>query len=511
MLHLVEAKLSLCLPHSGHSMPSSRRVEPASSSGDVRLSRLESLMYRTALSNPGSIMTQDELTAKYKAEALDEQLKAINGLLKKSLFKAQTIGASIQYLAVAKAEASMMGKLDENEGMVYQHINDSRNEGIWTKQLKTRTNLHQTIINRCLKSLEQKQLVKAVKSVKYPTRKIYMLYGLTPSIELSGGPWYTDNELDTGFINELSMACLNYIRSKSFPKNGQSRALFPTSRTWELPSANTVHSYLRNSGLTETELDLEHVISLLDVLVYDELVEKIPYLPFALGAAAGSANDLEAYSDSGSASSSHSDTASDSQSSHSTASDVDGAGERDKRRKRKRSSRGTSTASRKRSKTKSRSKSHGKERRSSRSRSRSRSQSKTFAASSSTSESGSDTDAEDGDGVHGSAKSADFVPFVYRAIRPLSVRVGWTETPCGHCPVFDFCDESGPVNAESCNYYGGRNDELGRTIKHGWIDTTVDDDDNDNADDQPDAHEANTHEPDETQGPEQDYTLIDDD
>lgn len=38
--------------------------------------------------------------------------------------------------------------------------------GIWTKHLKGKTELHQTVINRCLKSLEQKGLIKAVKSVK---------------------------------------------------------------------------------------------------------------------------------------------------------------------------------------------------------------------------------------------------------------------------------------------------------------------------------------------------------
>ncbi|KAJ1020616.1 hypothetical protein NDA16_004009 [Ustilago loliicola] len=284
-------------------MPSAR-ASSSSAAGGAKLTKLESALYRAAQSSPGGVITQDQISEQFKHEQLDDQLQAINGLLKKSLFTAQTLNGSIQFAATAKAEAGMMGKLDENETMVYQHIKDSRNEGIWTKQLKARTGLHQTIINRCLKSLEQKQLVKAVKSVKYPTRKIYMLFGLTPSIELSGGPWYTDNELDTGFINELSMACLNFIRSKSFPKNGQSRALFPTTHTSQLPSANAVHSYLRSSGLTETELEVEHVVSLLDILVYDEQIEKIPVLPFSFGGGGmnGFNEDDEDYTDSGTSS-----------------------------------------------------------------------------------------------------------------------------------------------------------------------------------------------------------------
>jgi hypothetical protein len=39
-------------------------------------------------------------------------------------------------------------------------------QGIWTKHLKAKTELHQTVIDRCLKSLVQKQLIKSVKGVK---------------------------------------------------------------------------------------------------------------------------------------------------------------------------------------------------------------------------------------------------------------------------------------------------------------------------------------------------------
>lgn len=38
--------------------------------------------------------------------------------------------------------------------------------GIWTKHLKAKTELHQTVIDRCLKALVQKQLVKAIKAVR---------------------------------------------------------------------------------------------------------------------------------------------------------------------------------------------------------------------------------------------------------------------------------------------------------------------------------------------------------
>lgn len=85
-------------------------------------------------------------------------------------------------------------------------------QGIWTKHLKAKTNLHQTVIDRCLKTLGQKKLIKRVPSVQHPTRKIFMLEGIDPSIALTGGPWYTDNELDTEFIETLIKACFKFIR-----------------------------------------------------------------------------------------------------------------------------------------------------------------------------------------------------------------------------------------------------------------------------------------------------------
>lgn len=41
-----------------------------------------------------------------------------------------------------------------------------------------------------------------------------MLYHLEPSVEMTGGPWYTDNELDTEFIKLLCSASLRFIRDR---------------------------------------------------------------------------------------------------------------------------------------------------------------------------------------------------------------------------------------------------------------------------------------------------------
>ena len=44
-----------------------------------------------------------------------------------------------------------------------------------------------------------------------------MLFHLEPSTEMTGGPWYTDKELDTEFIKLLTAACLKFIRDRVCP------------------------------------------------------------------------------------------------------------------------------------------------------------------------------------------------------------------------------------------------------------------------------------------------------
>ncbi len=64
-----------------------------------------------------------------------------------------------------------------------------RQAGIWTKDLRNKTNLQQPAVSKILKNLEGRALVRSVKGVANPTRKMYMLADLEPARELTGGAW----------------------------------------------------------------------------------------------------------------------------------------------------------------------------------------------------------------------------------------------------------------------------------------------------------------------------------
>jgi DNA-directed RNA polymerase III subunit RPC6 len=203
---------------------------------------------------------------------------------------------------------------------------------MWTRTLKARSGLHQNVIQRAIKTLEQKKLIKNVKSVKvyiytqhhshlrtgkqhaddvesaslslykcqHPTRKIYMLYNVTPSIDVTGGPWYNGNELDSELIAGLQRLAKKFIREKvmvyslhelkrhccidtcallslgtqSLP-GGRVDMLYPLAFSPYLPTAHDVLAYLNSNNVLQVDLNVEHIEALLDVLVYDNDIEKV--------------------------------------------------------------------------------------------------------------------------------------------------------------------------------------------------------------------------------------------
>ncbi|KAA1474411.1 hypothetical protein DENSPDRAFT_824288 [Dentipellis sp. KUC8613] len=496
-----------------------------------KLNPLETKLHQAAL-QAGKPITQKEVDAIVPDAAA--RISAINFLLGAGMLKLLKDGNKLLYRAVQKGEMDIKKGLTGEENMVLGHIQAAANQGIWTKHLKAKTELHQTVIDRCLKSLVQKQLIKAVKGVdKNRTRKIYMMAHLEPSVELTGGPWYTDSELDTEFIKLLCSACLRFIKDRSFPKQknsddapASSLPLYSISDAPAYPTAQQITGFLSKSKITETQLTEEHVEMLLNVLILDGDVEKIPAFAAAMWDSNAIADDVSG-SESGSESeddkrkskskkrksakessskskskkrkrSKESDDESDASDRGSkkskskgkkrkrddsdeeeSASEAEAKKKRKKRKVDKSDASGSESASDSDSDARSKKKSKAKKKSKSR-RSKSSDESSSDSDSDSGSESGSDSDTSrrkrsksksssrsksksKSSKLRARSSSPDATmgndsftgsAWVYRAIRQERVALGWSEAPCGRCPVFDFCKDGGPVNAKECEYYG---------------------------------------------------------
>lgn len=243
---------------------------------------------------------------------------------------------------------------------MYSYIESSGREGIWTRTIRNRTNLHQAVFNRCLKSLESKNFIKSIQSAKFPKRKVYILYHLQPSEDVTGGPFFTDGVLDEEFVHQIGSWVERYVHGKSWyhvpPKPGEkkkkkSRLSVEEAedlRSHELkefeknknstilpmppgyigyPTVPEITRALNESGISGVEMKAAEMQQLLETLCWDGRLMKV----------------------------------------------MDGKGYKAAQRPR--------------------------------------------------------SDHGEGD------------------------RNGLTEAPCGRCPVFDLCEEGGPVNARSCTYF----------------------------------------------------------
>jgi len=120
--------------------------------------------------------------------------------------------SEVYFSILSSEEATRLQGLDASSKMVYQVIESSGNKGIWTVDVRTQTNIPQTTLAKIFKQLETRRLIKPIKSVTAKTKKLYMLYDLTPAKEITGGPWYSEYEFDHEFIAELRNFIMMCVR-----------------------------------------------------------------------------------------------------------------------------------------------------------------------------------------------------------------------------------------------------------------------------------------------------------
>lgn len=206
--------------------------------------------------------------------------------------------------------------------MVYSLIDDSGGDGIWSQTLQKRLNMHDSVLKNALKHLQTKGLIAPFKNVEHPNKKMFIKASIRPSDRATGGPWYTDQNFDEAFIEELQRVVFDFVKRQSgylsthagsssssrtqVPKKGvlkgkkrdaaemsappakavktsaapvprREPALLPLPAGYTgYPTVRDIARLLSSSGITNnTILSEEDVKKLVDVLVWDNLVEPV--------------------------------------------------------------------------------------------------------------------------------------------------------------------------------------------------------------------------------------------
>jgi DNA-directed RNA polymerase III subunit RPC6 len=191
---------------------------PKQEDGALLANRVDELYDKCAERPKDTTFFQRDLSNMQVAESMGELLKIVQDLVDRHLLKPMTLDRENCWKLRSRADAEKLRRLTADERNLYNHIDQMQNEGIWSKALRARTNVTQQVLTKCLKSLESKDLIKSVTSVKNPSRKMYLLKHLEASEDIAGGPWQSNGDFDMGLIEVATNVMTQYVSQQTLVK-----------------------------------------------------------------------------------------------------------------------------------------------------------------------------------------------------------------------------------------------------------------------------------------------------
>ncbi|XP_039258697.1 DNA-directed RNA polymerase III subunit RPC6-like [Styela clava] len=202
-----------------------------------------------------------------------ERVAAINKLLTMGKIELLKGTSGLIYRLKCTTGASQIKGIDNQDKLVYQVIESAGNKGIWIRDIRHRCNLMLTEVNKILKNLENRKLIKAVKSVTASKKKVYMLFNLEPDSSITGGAWYSGQDFESEFVDVLNQQCYKFLQQKEESAASET-AISPNARqAASYASSEEVLNFISNLGISKVKLSVEDIETILNTLIYDSKVE----------------------------------------------------------------------------------------------------------------------------------------------------------------------------------------------------------------------------------------------
>lgn len=148
-------------------------------------------------------------------------LPIAQNLVSANLFRSLQAGGVICWRTRPRDVANKLASVAQEDYVIYVQIEDAGQKGLWSRSIKAKVGMSQVLVGKSLARLENKALIKAVKNVKSPAQKVYMLSHFQPGEELTGGVFFDGSEIDEALVNELSNLIVFFVRSKSWVLKGK--------------------------------------------------------------------------------------------------------------------------------------------------------------------------------------------------------------------------------------------------------------------------------------------------
>lgn len=131
--------------------------------------------------------TNDDLTKALPDVPAATRVEALNILLQEGGIEILKKGEKLVYRAKDPEKKSALPKdADNEEKVVYGIVEEGGNKGIWIRDIRMKSNLNMIQLNKILKNLETKKLIKAVKSVNVGSMIPYSKFNVIPNFLRAG-------------------------------------------------------------------------------------------------------------------------------------------------------------------------------------------------------------------------------------------------------------------------------------------------------------------------------------
>lgn len=159
---------------------------------------------------------QEALLGFAELDNTKELMPLIQHLANQNLFRTLKVAGKLGWSVRPREAAKQIATLDKEEKMIYEVVEEAHTNGVWTKDIKKRLALAQNTITKALTKMEKSRLIKGIKNVKSPAQRTYMLYHLQPSEDVIGNSFYDAGDLDESFRDELMNLIVFHIRGNSW-------------------------------------------------------------------------------------------------------------------------------------------------------------------------------------------------------------------------------------------------------------------------------------------------------
>lgn len=203
--------------------------------------------------------TEEMLTAQFPDMKKIELANVLNSMLQKSQIELFKSGNRIYY-------KSIHNKTADYETMIMSLIAQSGSSGLWLRDIKNKTNIPHNLVLKILKVLEDTRRIKSIKSVKN-NRRTFVLYDVKPDEDVSGGVWFCNNDVDSIFVTKLMDVIYRFVHKPEDP--------FVLNKISNLVKLDAIRDFISGSGISEVELSMSDVNTLIDCLCYDGRLERI--------------------------------------------------------------------------------------------------------------------------------------------------------------------------------------------------------------------------------------------